>query len=97
MIAVPRDMGPVRAGRARQSQRRGQQAPKAQTPQGAVGAPMAERGTHRRASGMEIKGGTESRVEGALLLGDGEGDRRGKGLRKLHQSRKSTLLERAPS
>lgn len=46
---------------------------------------------------MEIKGGTESRVEGALLMGDGEGDRRGKGLRKLHQSGKSTLLERGYS
>lgn len=49
-------------------------------------------GANRRVAGME--GETESRVEGAPGLGGGKGDRKGGGLRKVHQTGKNSLPKR---
>lgn len=69
MTAVPSNIGPVGAGRGRG--RAGKEDTRDQSPRHPRKRrvpPGAKRGTHRRMAGMEVKGGTEFRVEGALNL-----------------------------
>lgn len=73
MTAVPRNMGPMGAGRVRGRAERGGTRDQSQRYPRERRAPKGRGETQRRVAGMEVKGRTESSGEGTPTSGLGEG------------------------